>query len=122
MSNLPSYIACVRENFDLRVLDKFLTAVPTAELVPYSETCTKSDDEEMGLTYQESSLRSRLCKVSKLGPYEIWEKLLGEWQDIMIPRAVFKKARTFFHFYSINRHKMKHLSRLRRVPCGAVQP
>ena len=60
----------------------------------------------MGLTYKELSIFGRLRKVSKLGPFGTWEKLLYEWQDIMTPHEIYEKVKTFFHFYGINRHKM----------------
>ena len=34
-------------------------------------------------------------------------KLIYEWQDIMTPREIYEKVKTFFHFYGINRHKSK---------------
>lgn len=104
--DLRRFLNWAKENFNLPILDEFLTATPTAELVPYSETYTQSDEEEMGLTYKELSILGRLRKVSKLGPFGTWEKLLYEWQDIMTPRQIYDKVKTFFHFYGINRHKM----------------
>ena len=35
--DLRGFIDWAKENFDLPILSEFLTAVPTAELVPYSE-------------------------------------------------------------------------------------
>ena len=104
--DLRSFIAWAKDDFEMPILSDFLVAVPTAELVPFSETYTQSDEEEMGLTYKELSVFGRLRKVSKLGPFGTWEKLIHEWQDIMTPQEIFEKVKTFFHFYGINRHKM----------------
>lgn len=62
----------------------------------------------MGLTYEQLSIFGRLRKVSKLGPFGAWERLLYEWRDTMTPREIYGKVKTFFHFYGINRHKSKH--------------
>ncbi|KAI9808621.1 MAG: glutamine-dependent NAD(+) synthetase [Sarcosagium campestre] len=105
-TDLKKFVAWAKINFDLPVLDEFIHAVPTAELVPFTETYTQSDEEEMGLTYEQLSILGRLRKVSKLGPFGAWERLLHEWQDTMTPREIYEKVKTFFHFYGINRHKM----------------
>lgn len=95
------------------MLDDFIHAVPTAELVPFSESYSQSDEEEMGLTYAQLSVFGKLRKVAKLGPYSAWVKLVHEWgpammpqESAMTPREVFEKVKTFFHYYGINRHKM----------------
>lgn len=105
-TDLRRFITWAKDNFDLPVLDEFIHATPTAELVPFTETYTQSDEEEMGLTYDELSVLGRLRKVSKLGPFGAWEKLLHEWRDKMSPREIAEKVKTFFDFYGINRHKM----------------
>lgn len=105
-TDLRKFIAWAKENFDLPVLNEFIHAIPTAELVPFSDNYMQSDEEEMGLTYEQLSIFGRLRKVSKLGPFGAWERLLHEWQDFMTPREIFEKVKTFFHFYGLNRHKM----------------
>lgn len=104
--DLRSFIAWAKDDFNLPILSEFLTATPTAELVPYSESYSQSDEEEMGLTYKELSEFGRLRKISKLGPFGTWERLTYEWQDLMSPQQIYEKVKTFFKFYGINRHKM----------------
>ncbi|KAI9677458.1 MAG: glutamine-dependent NAD(+) synthetase [Caeruleum heppii] len=105
-TDLRKFVAWAKINFNLPVLDEFIQAIPTAELVPFSESYTQSDEEEMGLTYEELSIFGRLRKVSKLGPFGAWERLLHEWGHQMSPREIAEKVKTFFHFYGLNRHKM----------------
>ncbi|KAG8525347.1 uncharacterized protein KY384_008991 [Bacidia gigantensis] len=104
--DLRLFIAWAKEKFDLPIMSEFLTALPTAELVPFSDSYSQNDEEEMGLTYKELSVLGRLRKIHKLGPFGAWEKLVYEWQDIMTPQEIYEKVKTFFHYYGINRHKM----------------
>ena len=104
-TDLKRFIAWAETNFDLPILHDFLTAVPTAELEPITETYVQSDEIDMGFTYDELSILGRLRKSYKLGMVGMFERLLAEWSDRK-PRAVFKKVREFMWFYAINRHKM----------------
>ncbi|KAI9867197.1 MAG: glutamine-dependent NAD(+) synthetase [Trichoglossum hirsutum] len=105
-TDLKKFLVWAKDNFDLPILDEFIHAIPTAELVPLSENYMQTDEEEMGLTYEQLSILGRLRKVSKLGPFGAWERLLHEWQDKMTPYEISEKVKTFFHFYGLNRHKM----------------
>lgn len=67
-----------KDNFDLPILDEFIHANPTAGFVPFSENYVQSDEEEMGLTYEQLSILGRLRKGSKLGPFRAWERLVHE--------------------------------------------
>ena len=64
----------------------------------------------MGMTYSELSVFGYLRKVSKLGPWSMYEKLLHIWGNEYSPREIYEKTRRFFHYYSINRHKMTVLT------------
>ena len=79
-TDLTRFILWAQTNFDLSILAEFLTAVPTAELFPFTDTYIQSDAEEMRLAYEQLSILGRLRKVSKLGPFGAWEKSLYEWQ------------------------------------------
>lgn len=109
-TDLKSFIAYARTNFDLPILTSFLTAIPTAELEPFTQTYVQSDEVDMGMTYDELSVFGRLRKVSKMGPWGMYEKLLHMWSDRLGPREIYEKTRRFFWFYSINRHKMTVLT------------
>ena len=109
-TDLKSFIQHAQTKFSLPVLEAFLTAIPTAELEPITSTYVQSDEADMGMTYAELSVFGRLRKVSKLGPWGMYEKLLRMWSDRLSPREVYEKTRRFFYYYSINRHKMTVLT------------
>lgn len=90
--------------------------MPTAELEPITETYVQSDEADMGMTYDELTVFGRLRKVHKLGPYGMFQRLVHEWgrdrEDgpALEPRQIADKVKRFFHYYSINRHKMTTLT------------
>jgi NAD+ synthase (glutamine-hydrolysing) len=139
-TDLKSFIGWASTNFDLPILQDFLNAVPTAELEPITATYVQSDEADMGMTYEELSVFGRLRKVSKLGPWGMYEKLLHLWgaappaEDStttakgeathqnpervhaqihgrgLSPREIYEKVRRFFYYHTINRHKMTVLT------------
>ncbi|OTA83204.1 hypothetical protein M434DRAFT_400722 [Hypoxylon sp. CO27-5] len=120
-SDLKRFIAWAEVNFNLPCLHDFLTAVPTAELEPITETYVQSDEADMGMTYDELTVFGRLRKVDKLGPYGVFQRLVHEWgpnrprvgddeTPVYTPKQVAEKVKRFFHYYAINRHKMTTLT------------
>ena len=109
-TDLKRFIAFAQHRFDLPILEEFLNATPTAELEPITETYVQSDEVDMGMTYAELSIFGRLRKVSKCGPWSMYEKLLHLWSDDLTPREIYEKTRRFFYFHSTNRHKMTTLT------------
>ena len=63
----------------------------------------------MGMTYAELDIYGRLRKVSKSGPLSMFERLLYIWPD-MPAREIARKVKTFFYYYSVNRHKLTVLT------------
>ncbi|KAF4214844.1 hypothetical protein CNMCM6805_007908 [Aspergillus fumigatiaffinis] len=108
--DLKKFIAWARDSFDLPILHEFLTATPTAELEPITATYVQSDEADMGVTYAELGTFGYLRKVSKLGPWSMYEKLLHVWGNEYSPREIYEKTRHFFYHYAINRHKMTVLT------------
>jgi NAD+ synthase (glutamine-hydrolysing) len=53
----------------------------------------------MGMTYAELSVFGRLRKLSKCGPFGMYEKLLHMWSDQYTPREIYEKVRRFFYYY-----------------------
>jgi NAD+ synthase (glutamine-hydrolysing) len=104
------FLEHAKKAFDLPVLAKFIAATPTAELEPITKDYVQSDEVDMGMTYQELSVFGRLRKVSRCGPFSMFEKLLHDWSDILRPTEIAKKVEGFFYYYSINRHKMTTLT------------
>ena len=108
-TDLKKFISWAKENFALPILDKFLTAVPTAELEPITSQYVQSDEIDMGMTYDELSRFGRLRKVDKCGPYSMFIKLFHEWSQPpynYTPEKVAEKVKKFWFFYAVNRHKM----------------
>ncbi|KAK2624616.1 hypothetical protein QTJ16_005809 [Diplocarpon rosae] len=105
-TDLKSFIhwASLKENFGLD-LQGFLSAPPTAELEPLTDSYVQSDEADMGMTYDELSAFGRLRKINKLGPYGMFEKLLHLWAHKLSPQQIYEKVRFFSWNYGINRHK-----------------
>jgi NAD+ synthase (glutamine-hydrolysing) len=100
------------KEWNMPILNEFLEATPTAELLPLSEgVAVQSDEEEMGLTYAELSEFGIMRKVHKLGPWSTYLRLLAERGDKPgSPQFIAEKVMRFFRFYSINRHKTTTLT------------
>lgn len=105
-TDLKAFIKWAATSFDLPILDSFIEATPTAELEPITKDYVQSDEIDMGMTYEELSIFGRLRKVSKLGPFSMWEKLMHTWSDRFTPRETYEKVRRFYYYFNINRHKM----------------
>lgn len=105
-TDLKAFIKWAGREFELPILDDFISATPTAELEPITKDYVQSDEADMGMTYDELSVFGRLRKVQKLGPFGMFERLLHDWSDRMSPRQVYEKVRRFYWYYAINRHKM----------------
>lgn len=108
--DLKRFIEYVRNNFELPLLEEFLAAKSTAELEPFSENYTQLDEVDMGLTYDELNVFSKLRKISNCGPYSMFIKLLYKWGDSLSPINIAKNVKHFWLHYSLNRHKMTTLT------------
>ena len=73
--------------FEFLVDSSFISAIPSAELIPIGET-VQSDEVEMGMTYDELSVYGRLRKVEKCGPFSMFGKLVQEWGSVYSPTEV----------------------------------
>ena len=93
------------------VLAEIANAPPTAELRPIdAATATaeaghsQTDEDDMGMTYEELGYFGRLRKISRCGPVSMFRKLLVTWNHLS-PSEVAAKVKRFFYYYSLNRHK-----------------
>ncbi|KAI4952030.1 hypothetical protein J4E91_003492 [Alternaria rosae] len=103
-TQLRSFIRWARTAFTLPILDEFLDAIPRAELEPASfGSC---DDKENGMTHQELFVFAKLRSEERLGPFDMFQRLLSDWQDMKSAREVGDLVKRFWTFYSNNRHKM----------------
>ncbi|OAX81982.1 hypothetical protein ACJ72_03673 [Emergomyces africanus] len=103
--DLINFLAWAKVDFDIPVIESFVHAIPTAELEPITENYTQSDEDQMGMTYAELSVFGRLRKISKCGPFGMYEKLLHMWPEQHTPHEIYEKVRRFFYYYAVNRHK-----------------
>ncbi|KAF4627677.1 hypothetical protein G7Y89_g10477 [Cudoniella acicularis] len=109
-TDLKSFILWASTNFEMPTLQSFIDAPPTAELEPITHEYTQSDEQDMGMTYDELSIYGRLRKNAKLGPYSMWTALLHQWGNEMSPKQIYEKVKWFTWCYQINRHKMTTLT------------
>ncbi|KAJ2899453.1 glutamine-dependent NAD(+) synthetase [Coemansia aciculifera] len=109
-ADLRGFIEYARDHMGLSILDGFLGAVPSAELVPFSEGYVQSDEDEMGMTYSELGVYGRLRKLKKCGPYSMFAQLLHVWGEQLAPRQIAEKVKRFFFYHAVNRHKMTTLT------------
>ncbi|KAL8315076.1 hypothetical protein RB593_008588 [Gaeumannomyces tritici] len=105
-NDAKSFQRWARDNWGLPIMDEFIEAIPSAELLPLSAG-VQADEEEMGLTYSELSDFGILRKVDKLGPWSAYLRLLSQWKERpgFGPCEIAEKVFLFYRFYAINRHK-----------------
>lgn len=109
--DLKAFIFYCVEKFNFSSLIRILGAPPTAELEPLADgQIQQTDEEDMGMTYDELSMFGRLRKTSRCGPYSMFCKLVHSWRGKYTPLNVAEKVKRFFRAYSINRHKMTTLT------------
>jgi NAD+ synthase (glutamine-hydrolysing) len=99
------------KEFNYEVLSEIVDAPPTAELRPMTDgdkegkEHSQTDEEDMGMSYEELGHFGRLRKISRCGPVSMFRKLCATWQHLS-PTEVAEKVKRFFYYYSVNRHKM----------------
>ena len=96
-----------------------VAAAPSAELRPLENTAdandySQTDEEDMGMSYDELSVFGYLRKCELCGPVQMFRKLSHLWgasSERKLPLAeIAAKVKRFFYFYAINRHKMTTLT------------
>ncbi|KAF2009610.1 glutamine-dependent NAD(+) synthetase with GAT domain-containing protein [Aaosphaeria arxii CBS 175.79] len=107
-NDAKSFQAWALKEWDLPIMDEFIHATPTAELLPLSAGV--QDDEspnEMGMSYNELSVFGILRKIDKLGPWSAYQRLLGDWKNRpgYGPEEIANKVILFYQKYAMNRHK-----------------
>lgn len=110
-TDLKKFLMYAKDKFDLPILENILEAPPTAELEPLKDgRIAQTDEQDMGMTYDELSQFGRLRKQQHCGPYSMFCRLVGTWKDDYTPQEVADKVKHFFRCYAINRHKMTVLT------------
>lgn len=108
-SDLKLFLLWASKHVHYPSLADVVSAQPTAELEPITSDYVQSDEQDMGMTYEELSLFGRLRKVYRCGPVSMYEKLCHVWNTIS-PAQVASQVKRFFFFYSVNRHKLTVLT------------
>ena len=108
--DLRSFLRWAADRLGYPTLAEVEEAPPTAELEPIRDDYVQTDEEDMGMTYEELGVYGRLRKISRLGPVEMFKRLLHEWRDRASPTEIAAKVKSFFYHYSCNRHKMTTLT------------
>lgn len=87
-------------------------APPTAELEPRRDGHVQTDEEDMGMSYEELSAFGRLRKCARCGPLSMFRALRAAWatQRGLSAAEVAAKVKRFFYFYAANRHKSTTLT------------
>ncbi|XP_062539690.1 glutamine-dependent NAD(+) synthetase isoform X1 [Armigeres subalbatus] len=110
-TDLKRFLLYAKDKFNLPIVSDIVTAPPTAELEPLRDgALAQTDEEDMGMTYNELSEFGRLRKQNYCGPYSMFCKLVSMWKDSRTPREISDKVKHFFRCYAINRHKMTVLT------------
>lgn len=110
-TDLRMFLNYARHKFKIPIIEDIVGAPPTAELEPLSDgQLTQTDEEDMGMTYEELSHFGKLRKQENCGPFSMYCKLVQTWSDRYTPAEVAEKVKHFFRCYAINRHKMTVLT------------
>ncbi|XP_014665788.1 PREDICTED: glutamine-dependent NAD(+) synthetase-like [Priapulus caudatus] len=110
-TDLKCFLKYCVNTYGFTALTDILDAPPTAELEPLRDgEIAQTDEEDMGMTYDELSVYGRLRKQDKCGPYSMFGKLVHTWRDKYRVEEVAEKVKHFFRCYAINRHKMTTLT------------
>lgn len=112
--DLRRFLAYIRDKVlmeDTEVLTQTLNAIPSAELTGESQ----SDEQDLGLTYEELSLFGRLRRgeFGACGPYSLFCKLLENAENFNQPTnpiIIANKVKRFFILHARNRHKQTVLT------------
>ncbi|PAV65577.1 hypothetical protein WR25_12280 [Diploscapter pachys] len=104
--DLRKFLRHAYEKLGITSLKQVIDSTPTAELRPLKDgKVAQTDEEEIGLTYDELSQMGQLRKPGAMGPYSMFIRLLETWADKYTPRQIAGKVEQFFWRYRINRHK-----------------
>lgn len=110
--DLKSFLMWASEGeLGLSSLKKVIAAKPTAELEPIEKGYVQTDEEDMGMSYDDLTWYGRLRKLNQCGPLSMFRKLISIWHDTDLDvREIAKRVKFFFKMYSINRHKVTTLT------------
>jgi len=104
--DLREFLHYVHANHNFPHLKELINAIPTAELRPLKDgEVTQTDEDEIGLTYDELSVMGRLRRPGHCDPYSMFIELLSHWYPKYTYDQIADKVEVFFRRYAANRHK-----------------
>ena len=111
-ADLRRFLRWAAVNLGYPTLGAVEAAPPTAELEPRRDGHLQTDEEDMGMTYDELSVYGRLRKVARCGPVSMFRALRVLWARDrgLSPLDIAAKVKRFFYFYAANRHKATTLT------------
>lgn len=69
----------------------------TLQLQPLAQgQIAQTDEQDMGMTYNELSQFGKLRKIDNCGPFSMYCKLVQTWSDTCTPKQVADKVKHFF--------------------------
>eukprot|EP00914_Ancora_sagittata_P025246 GHVO01050260.1.p1 GENE.GHVO01050260.1~~GHVO01050260.1.p1 ORF type:complete len:631 (+),score=74.02 GHVO01050260.1:1-1893(+) len=101
--DIKQFMAWGADIFRIPTLKRISDAPPSAELRP-AEGTPQTDEQDMGMTYEELGIYGRLRIVSRCGPLSMYRELRMVWQSLS-PKTIAEKVKLFFSKYATNRHK-----------------
>ncbi|KAK6750829.1 hypothetical protein RB195_002662 [Necator americanus] len=105
-TDLRKFLEKAHDDYGMKSLKEVLNAVPTAELKPLvNGDVAQTDEEEIGLTYDELSVIGRLRRPLGMGPYSTFLALSSMWYPKYSYEEIEEKVRRFYWRYRVNRHK-----------------
>jgi len=113
-NDLKSFLFYAADHYGYPSLKSIVEAPPTAELVPITEDYKQTDEEDMGMTYEELGVYGKMRNIVRCGPVSMYQKLEQEWGANTVknlsPSQVADKVKFFFRMYAYNRHKQTILT------------
>uniref|UniRef100_A0A7S4C0W7 Glutamine-dependent NAD(+) synthetase n=1 Tax=Chrysotila carterae TaxID=13221 RepID=A0A7S4C0W7_CHRCT len=109
--DLKRFLLFAADRFNLPSLKAVVLAKPTAELRPLlGNEIEQTDEEDMGMTYEELGIYGKLRKVERCGPVSMFTQLLAMWNGVYSASEISAKVKHFFSSYGRNRHKLTTLT------------
>ncbi|KAJ1348117.1 hypothetical protein KIN20_003346 [Parelaphostrongylus tenuis] len=103
---IREFLQKVYEDYGITSLKDVIDSVPSAELRPLvNGRVSQTDEEEIGLTYEELSVMGKLRRPRGLGPYGMFLALCSLWYPKYSYEQIEDKVKKFFWRYGVNRHK-----------------
>ena len=111
--DLKRFLVYAAQHLGFPSLREVVEAPPTAELRPLQGgEIEQTDEEDMGMTYDELGVFGRLRKIDKCGPVSMFQRLLGRWQGACSAAEVAQKVRR----YPLTSRDLASIRRLLRSP------